>query len=58
MVVESPSWSSTRLWGLRVGYYKLTRAKEQGADWGWLVDQGMQTGPEKGVVIVGIRLRA
>jgi len=55
---ESPSWSSTRLWVLRLGYYKLTRAKEQGDDWVWIVDHVVQTGPEKCLLIVGLRLSA
>jgi len=43
---------------LRLGYYKLTRAKEEGRDWVWIVDHVVQTGQEKCLVIVGIRLRA
>ena len=58
VVPWSPSWSSTRLWLLRLGYYKLTRAKEEGSAWGWSVAHVVQTGAEKGLVIVGIRLRA
>ena len=58
VVVESPSWSSTRLWRLRVGYYKLTRTKEQAEDWVWIVDPVVQMGQEKCLVIVGIRLSA
>ena len=54
----SPSWSSTRLWLLRLGYYKLTRPKEQGSDWVWIVDHVVQTGQEKCLMIVGIRLSA
>ncbi len=54
----SPSWSSTRLWLLRLGYYKLTRAKEEGSDWVWIVDHVVQTGQEKCLLIVGIRLSA
>ena len=54
----SPAWSSTRLWVLRLGYYKLTRAKEQGSDWVWIVDHVVQTGQEKCLLIVGIRLSA
>lgn len=53
----SPSWSSTRLWLLRLGYYKLTRAKERGTDWVWIVDHVVQTGQEKCLLIVGLRLR-
>jgi hypothetical protein len=56
--VESPSGASTRLWLLRVGYYKLTRAKAQAADWVWIVDHVGQLGAEKCLVIVGIRLSA
>ena len=54
----SPSWSSTRLWLLRVGYYKLTRAKEQAGDWVWIVDHVVQMGQEKCLLIVGLRLSA
>ncbi len=56
MVPASPSWSSTRLWLLRVGYYKLTRAKAQAEDWVWIVDHVGQMGQEKCLLIVGIRL--
>lgn len=58
VVPWSPSWSSTRLWLLRLGYYKLTRAKEEGNDWVWIVDHVVQTGQEKCLLIVGIRLSA
>jgi len=58
LVPWSPSWSSTRLWLLRLGYYKLTRAKEEGEDWVWIVDHVVQTGQEKCLLIVGIRLSA
>ena len=36
----------------------MTRAKEPGDAWVWIVDHGVQTGPEKYLVIVGSRLRA
>jgi hypothetical protein len=58
LVPWSPSWSSTRLWLLRLGYYKLTRAKEEGEDWVWIVDHVVQTGQEQCLLIVGIRLSA
>jgi hypothetical protein len=41
-----------------VGYYKLTRAKEQAEDWVWIVDHVVQLGPEKCLLIVGVRLSA
>jgi hypothetical protein len=43
---------------LRLGYYKLTRTKEEGRDWVWIVDHVVQTGQEKCLLIVGIRLSA
>lgn len=52
----SPSWYTGRLWLLRVGYYKLTRAKEQAKDWVWIVDHTVQIGPMKCFVILGLRL--
>jgi len=52
----SPSWFAGRLWLLRVGYYKLTRPKEQAQDWVWMVDHTMQLGVEKCLVILGLRL--
>jgi len=56
--LPSPSWYSGRLWLLRVGYYKLTRPKEQAEDWVWIVDHTIQIGAEKVFVILGIRLNS
>lgn len=53
-----PSWYAGRLWLLRLGYYKLMRAKEQADDWAWIVDHTVQLGAEKCLVILGIRLSA
>jgi hypothetical protein len=54
----APSWSAGRLWLLRLGYYKLTRSKEQANDWVWIVDYTLQLGCEKCLVILGVRLSA
>lgn len=51
-----PAWSTGRMWLLRLGYHKLHREKERGADWVWIVDHTMQMGAEKCLVILGIRL--
>jgi hypothetical protein len=51
-----PAWSTGRLWLLRLGYYKLTRAKEQADDWVWMIDHTVQVGQEKCLVILGVRL--
>jgi len=49
-------YSSARLWLLRLGYYKLTREKEVGEDWVWIIDHTVQTGPEKCLLILGVRM--
>jgi hypothetical protein len=54
----TPAWYTGRLWLVRVGYYKLTRPKEQAADWVWIVDHTMQLGVQKCLVILGVRLSA
>ena len=51
-----PHWSTGRLWMLRLGYYKLTRPKEQGDDWVWFIDHSNQIGKEKCLLVLGIRL--
>ena len=51
-----PSWSTGRLWLLRLGYYKLNRPKEQANDWVWIADHTVQIGKEKCLVILGTRL--
>lgn len=51
-----PSWTAGRQWLLRFGYYKLVRAKVIAEDWVWIVDHTVQIGPEKCLVILGIRL--
>lgn len=52
---STPSWYSGRNWLLRLGYYKLTRQKEQADDWIWIVDHSVQWGKEKCLAILGIR---
>lgn len=51
-----PTWSTGRLWLLRLGYYKLTREKVLADDWVWLVDYVVQSGVDKCLVILGARL--
>jgi hypothetical protein len=55
--LPAPSWFAGRLWLQRLGYYKLTRLKEQADDWVWIVDHTVQIGKEKCLVILGIRLQ-
>ena len=56
--LATPGWSTGRFWILRLGYYKLTRAKAQADDWVWIVDHTVQVGQEKCLVILGLRLSA
>jgi hypothetical protein len=51
-----PSWYSCRLWLMRLGYYKLNRAKVKADDWVWIIDHSVQIGAEKCLVILGVRL--
>ena len=53
-----PAWYTGRLWLLRVGYYQLTRPKEQAADWVWIIAHTMQLGGQKCLVILGVRRSA
>ena len=55
--LEVPDWTTGRGWLLRVGYYKLTRPKEQADDWVWFIDHSCQIGVEKCLVVLGLRLR-
>lgn len=54
--LEVPQWHTGRLWLLRLGYYELTRSKEQADDWVWIVDHTVQIGAEKCFIILGVRL--
>jgi hypothetical protein len=51
-----PHWTSGRLWVLRLGHAKLTADKPPADDWAWLVDHSVQTGQEKCLVTLGVRL--
>ena len=50
------SWWAGRYWLLRLGLYKLTRPKTHADDWIWMADHTVQVGPEKCLLILGIRL--
>jgi hypothetical protein len=56
--LASPSWSTGRLWLLRLGYYKLTRPQPHASDWVWIVDHTAQMGAATCLVILGVRLSA
>lgn len=50
-----PHFTTARAWLLRLGHYNLTRAKEQGDDWIWIVDHSNQIGQEKCLMILAVR---
>lgn len=55
--LEIPDWTTGRLWLMRLGHAQLTLTLEQADDWAWLIDHSVQIGPEKCLVILGIRLQ-
>jgi hypothetical protein len=55
---EMPCANAGRTWLFRLGLYELTRPKQPGEDWVWLVDHTVQLGSHKGLIVVGMRLSA
>ena len=53
--LEAPCWTTVRLWLLRVGHAQLTATRVVADDWIWLIDHSVQIGPDKCLVILGIR---
>jgi hypothetical protein len=51
-----PCANSGRMWLMRLGLYELLRKKEAAKDWVWIMDHTVQLGPQKCLVIVGVRL--
>jgi hypothetical protein len=53
-----PDWTTGRLWLLRLGH--AARAAPllppRADDWAWLIDHSVQVGPDKCLVILGVRL--
>ena len=53
----APSWYSGRLWLMKLAYYKLNRVKEKASDWIYILDHSVQIGPEKCLIILGVRAK-
>ena len=51
-------WGTVRSWVLRLGGAALGGAKEQAADWAYLLDYSVQVGTSKCLAIVAVRLSA
>ena len=50
----SPSYSSIRQWGLRVGFYELSRSRENRDHGLFIIDMTLELGSRKCLVILGI----
>jgi len=51
-----PSYKTVTRWLTIVGLYKLTRPKKKAKDWALIVDNSVQIGTQKCLVVLGIRL--
>lgn len=51
-----PTYKSVARWLTQIGLYKLNCPKEQAADWAIIVDNSVQIGTQKCLVVLGIRL--
>ena len=52
---QLPDWTTIRTWLLRVGVAALREPLEAADDWVWMVDHSNQIGPEKALVVLGVR---
>jgi hypothetical protein len=50
-----PAWTTIRTWLLRVGLAALREPIERADDWVWMSDHSNQIGPEKALVVLGVR---
>lgn len=50
-----PVWTTIRTWLLRVGVAVLREPIDAGDDWIWMADHSNQIGPEKALVVLGVR---
>jgi hypothetical protein len=50
-----PAWTTIRTWLLRVGLAVLREPIEPADDWIWMADHSNQIGPEKALVVLGVR---
>ena len=53
-----PTWTTLRMWLLRVGVATLREPIEAADDWVWMADHSNQIGPEKALVVLGVRTRS
>ena len=53
--VKIPDWTTVRMWLMRAGVAAIEEPVEEADDWIWMADHSNQIGPEKALVILGIR---
>jgi hypothetical protein len=50
-----PEWTTVRTWLMRAGVAAIEEPIEQADDWVWMADHSNQIGPEKALVVIGLR---
>lgn len=50
-----PEWTTVRTWLMRVGVAAIEEPIEPADDWVWMADHSNQIGPEKALVVIGLR---
>ena len=55
IAVSIPDWTTIRTWMQRLGVAALEEPLERADDWVWLADHSNQIGPEKVLVVLGVR---
>lgn len=50
-----PEWTTVRTWLMRAGVAAIEEPIEAADDWVWMADHSNQIGPEKALVIIGLR---
>ena len=54
--IQIPSYKTVLRWVTKVGLYNLLSQKEKAKDWAFLVDNSIQLGIQKCLVVLGVRL--
>ncbi len=52
---QSPSYQTVLTWVKKIGYYNLVKPKQKSDDWIIIIDESIQLGQEKLLVIFGVR---
>ena len=55
MVARLPDWTTVRTWLMRCGVAAIEEPVEVAEDWVWMADHSNQIGPEKVLVVLGVR---